>query len=304
MPFKRATILANPHARRARHFDPESALKYLREQGYEARYEAPAGVEALTKSAKQVAEREEEILFVFGGDGTLRLVAGAIVGSKTALAALAGGTTNVWVRETNIPFDGNKAIQKHLDGQQVKIDLGRVNGEPFMLMVGIGWDAEIASHVSAGLKRRLGVAAYVLYGIPLVPSLRTSQIEWSTAEENFSEQTAILIVSNTRSYGGVVSFTPKANAADGLFDICTLNPRGLKDVVSLSVALLRSKLPKDERVVRGSASRIQIHSAGHWIQVDGDVIGQTPATIEIERSALLVSVPGGELPDIVRKEVS
>ena len=70
------------------------------------------------------------------------------------------------------------------------------------------------------------------------------------------------------------------------------------------MALLRSKLPKDERVVRGSASRIQIHSAGHWIQVDGDVIGQTPATIEIERSALLVSVPGGELPDIVRKEVS
>ena len=66
MPFKRATILANPHARRARHFDPESALIYLREQGYEARYEAPAGVEALTKSAKQVAEREEEILFVFG----------------------------------------------------------------------------------------------------------------------------------------------------------------------------------------------------------------------------------------------
>ena len=56
--------------------------------------------------------------------------------------------------------------------------------------------------------------------------------------------------------------------------------------------------------MRASASRIQIHSAGHWIQVDGDVIGQTPATIEIERSALLVSVPGGELPDIVRKQVS
>ena len=248
--------------------------------------------------------REEEILFVFGGDGTLRVVAGALAGSQTALAALAGGTTNVWVRETNIPFDGHKAIEKHLDGQQVKIDLGRVNGEPFMLMVGIGWDAEIASHVSAGLKRRLGVAAYVLYGIPLVPSLRTSQIEWSTAEEDFSDQTAIFIASNTRSYGGVVSFTPKANAVDGLLDICALNPRGLKDVASLSVALLRGKLPKDERVVRGNASRIQIHSAGHWIQVDGDVIGRTPATIEIEKSALLVSVPGGELPEIVRKQVN
>ena len=301
MSLKRATILANPYARRARHFNPEAALLYLSERGYQARYEAPTSVEALINSAKQVVEREEEILFVFGGDGTLRAVAGALAGSQTALAALAGGTTNVWVRETNIPFDGHKAIEKHLDGQQVKIDLGRVNGEPFMLMVGIGWDAEIASHVSAGLKRRLGVAAYVLYGIPLVPSLRTSQIEWSTAEEDFSDQTAIFIASNTRSYGGVVSFTPKANAVDGLLDICALNPRGLKDVASLSVALLRSKLPKDERVVRGSARRIKIHSAGHWIQADGDVIGRTPATIEIEKSALLVSIPGGELPDIVRK---
>lgn len=304
MPLQRATILANPYARRARHFNPEVALSYLSERGYQARYEAPTSVEALINSAKQVAEREEEILFVFGGDGTLRAVAGALAGSQTALAALAGGTTNVWVRETNIPFDGHKAIEKHLDGQQVKIDLGRVNGEPFILMVGIGWDAEIASHVSAGLKRRLGVAAYVLYGIPLVPSLRTFQIEWSTAEEKFSDQTAILVVSNTRSYGGVVSFTPKANAVDGLLDICALNPRGLKDVASLSVALLRGKLPKDERVVRGNASRIQIHSAGHWVQVDGDVIGRTPVTIEIEKSALLVSVPGGELPEIVRKQVN
>ena len=43
-----------------------------------------------------------DMILVLGGDGTLRAVAGALAGSQTALAALAGGTTNVWVRETNI----------------------------------------------------------------------------------------------------------------------------------------------------------------------------------------------------------
>ena len=300
MTSPRVTILANPYARRARHFNPGVALSYLESHGYQAHYETPLGVEEFHKSAKKAADRGDEILFVFGGDGTLRIAAGALSGSQTAFAALAGGTTNVWVREMHIPFDPHKAIETHLNGQRTKIDLGRANGEPFILMAGIGWDAEIASHVASGLKRRLGVASYVLYGIPLIPLLKTSRISWSTAEESFSDQTAIIIVSNTRSYGGMVSFTPEANATDGLLNICALNPRGIRDVIGLSTSLLRSKLPDDNRVIRVNSKELHIDSSGHWFQVDGDVIGRTPLTVEIEECALLVSVPRGELPAVIR----
>ena len=67
-------------------------------------------------------------------------------GSETALAVLPSGTVNVWAREVGIPLDAQGARQVLVNGQTRHVDVGRINGRYFLLMV----DCFRASGVSAG----------------------------------------------------------------------------------------------------------------------------------------------------------
>ena len=112
------------------------------------------------------------------------------------------------------------------------MDLGRAGEEPFLLMAGIGWDAQIANTVTAPLKRQLGVFAYVLHGVPMLHRLRTTDVAWATEGESVEEQVGLIVVSNTRLYGGILMFSPEASARDGQLDACIFTPRHAPEAAS------------------------------------------------------------------------
>ena len=103
------------------------------------------------------AEREDDLLFVAGGDGTLRLAAGAIAHSGTALAALPGGTINVWCKEVQIPRSFRDAIDAHVSGQtlasaaDVRTDLEQQIRRP------VRWHQSIDAMAAAGVRRAIEV---------------------------------------------------------------------------------------------------------------------------------------------------
>ena len=204
-----------PPGSRMRRFDREEALRRLEAKGFEARLELPDSPAGTAAAAREAAERGDALVFVLGGDGTVRLAAGELAGSESALAVLPGGTANVWAKEAGIPHNLLKALDAHLNGQRVAMDLGRANGEPFLLMAGIGWDAQIAATVTPALKRRLGVLAYVLHGIPMLHRLRTANLAWEAEDASAVEGVGLVVVSNTRLYGGILTFSPEASARDG-----------------------------------------------------------------------------------------
>ena len=295
-----ATILLNPFARGAKRFDAPAAIRYLERHGVDARLEVPDGPGATTPTAEASADRGDDLLFVLGGDGTLRLAAGGIAGSETALAALPGGTANVWVKEAGIPTHFRTAIDAHLGGHRFAMDLGRADDEPFLLMAGIGWDAEIAGRVSPALKRRLGTLAYVVRGLPMLPGLRTSAVEWSGGGSSGSADAALIVASNTRLYGGVLMFAPEASATDGELDVCLFTPRGWGETARLAIEVLTHRADRDARVRKLRASHFAVTTAGLPLQVDGDVIGETPTTLTVQKQQLFVSVPSGEVTPILR----
>src|SRR5690606_3461937 len=120
----------------------------------------PESAEDATRHARLAAERGDDVLFVVGGDGSVRDTALGVAGSGTALAAVPSGTVNIWAREAGIPRSLRKSIDAHLEGQSVHMDLGRAGDHCFLLMAGVGWDAKIARQVSSGLKKRVGDIAY------------------------------------------------------------------------------------------------------------------------------------------------
>lgn len=296
-----ALLLLNPTAHRAASMDLGKALLRLNEWGVAAEARIPASAEEFVESARGAAHAGTGMLFVAGGDGSLRLAAGAIAGSRTALAALPVGTANVLAKELDIPMQWEHAIDLHMLGQRVNMDLGRANGAPFLLMAGIGWDAEIASHVNLGLKKRLGAAAYMVEALKAIPRLHPGTVELVIDGEPVTGEWGLIVVGNTRLYGGLVHFTPDAVANDGLLDLCALGPRQRGQGASLGFKLVRGTLGEGDYVLRHGLRELDIHTPGLAVQVDGDVLGQTPMNICVEPGAVVVSVPPGPLPPLFRR---
>jgi len=110
----------------------------------------------------QEARDTYDIVVAVGGDGTVREVAGGLRGGTARLAILPNGTANVLAADLHIPLRLAAAADLLAPDAHVSpLDLGEVNGRPFVLNVGIGYAARLIIDTPAALKRRIGFFAYL-----------------------------------------------------------------------------------------------------------------------------------------------
>jgi diacylglycerol kinase (ATP) len=298
--LRRATFIVNPSARGvSTSFDPRRPVRYLERRGVATVLEVPGSPAGVTLAAAAAAERGADLVFVLGGDGTLRDAANGLAGSNTALAALPGGTVNIWVREMGIPRRLRAAIDAHLHGQRVRADLGLADRRRFLLMASAGWDALAAHAVSPRLKRVAGDLAYIASFARLLPRLRYQPIRWRTGIATDDHRMAMIVISNTRLYGGRVHFTPEACATDGLLDVAAVCPQGILAALRVGVRVAADRIATDRSVIALRTPELAIETPGIPLQLDGDYAGETPARFSVEARALAVSVPPGPLPPVL-----
>jgi diacylglycerol kinase family enzyme len=120
-----------------------------------------------TRLAQGAAADGVDVVVVLGGDGTLNEAANGLAGSATALAALPGGSTNVFARTIGMPDDPIEATGVLLDALANhsidRVGLGSVNGRYFLFHVGMGYDAAVVEQVErrGHLKRWLSHTLFV-----------------------------------------------------------------------------------------------------------------------------------------------
>ena len=115
-----ATLLVNSAARGVKaSFDPTRMVRYLEKRGVTTALMLPDSAADATVKARASAERRDDLLFAVGGDGTMRDVAKGLAGSETALAAVPGGTVNIWAKEAGIPNTMRAAGHSWLESLQI-----------------------------------------------------------------------------------------------------------------------------------------------------------------------------------------
>ena len=144
-----------------------------------------------------------------GGDGTVREVIQSLVGQKTTLGVLPLGTVNVWARETGIPLRLDQAREVLVQGVHRRIDVGRANDRYFLLMAGVGFDAEVARRVEASALTQMGLKMVDYFATtgwlavthqPARVTIRYDQGKRRTLNAQ------MIVIGNTRLYGGVMTF--------------------------------------------------------------------------------------------------
>jgi len=175
---------------------------------------------------EQAIKLGADLIFVWGGDGSVQRCIDAAVGSPVTLAIIPAGTANLLANNLGIPIDLEQAVEVGLNGNNHTIDVGKINGEHFAVMAGIGLDALMIRDADSGMKDHFGRAAYIWTGARHIrsnPVRTTVRIDGHTW---FDDKASCVLIANVGSIGAGVTAFDHASTDDGKLDVAVMTANG------------------------------------------------------------------------------
>jgi YegS/Rv2252/BmrU family lipid kinase len=232
-----------------------------------------------------------DLVLACGGDGTVAACVGGVAGSGIPLGVLPSGTGNLLARNLGLPSSLDEALAVALAGTDRRLDVGTANGKPFVVMTGIGFDAELLAGASEQLKKRVGSVAYVLSALahlrehPVRVMLRVDngppRRQWASG----------VIVGNVGSLQGNVRLLPDAVPDDGVLDVAAFTAWRWTQWLRLAVGVLTRR--KTDRMAYFACRELHVTTSRPqpW-EADGEVMGLTrQLRVTVQPGDLLVRVP-------------
>lgn len=254
--------------------------------------------------AEQAIADKVDVVVVYGGDGTVVEVASGMVGSDTPLLILAGGTGNLVAAELRL----SPILERSLDlicndnFATRKIDVGMMGDRPFVLRVGCGIETEVVQEATRELKNQFGKWAYVFAGIKTLQDAPEADYEIVIDGETVNARGMACVVANAGTVGvGRLMLAPTVDVDDGKLDVFFLKKTNIEAIFQLAGKMMGiHKLGERDPDAKLDASKL----VNHWsvktveirtdpildVQVDGDVVAQTPLDIVARPKALRVVV--------------
>jgi diacylglycerol kinase family enzyme len=193
-----------------------------------------------------------------------------------------------------------RAVPSLLDGEQLLIDLGKFeSGRRFAIAAGVGIDAAMVAETPGWLKRRLGVLAYTIMGtraaIRSVVKREFFHARVVVDGDVHERMAAAVMIANFGAVlGKRIILGPGIRTDDGLLDACVFSPRTLADALRIMRRLVRGDFRSDPCMLyaRGRVIRVETKPVLPW-QADGELMGATPFSVEVEPLAVRLLVPRG-----------
>lgn len=256
------------------------------------------------EQARRAVDLGADVVLAGGGDGTVREVARALANSPAALGLLPLGTGNLLARNLGIPVaDLAASVRTALHGDQRRIDMGNIDlldavtGErhrsAFLVMGGIGLDAEVIAATRDDLKKRVGWLAYSEAGVRLLPGRRTKMSISLDGEPHQVRKVRSILFANLGRLPAGIDFIPEAKMDDGLLDVVIMSPRSLAGWLWVAGKVV-TKYPRNIPVIDYRRARTVEIRVAHptETQLDGDLTGAaTSVRVEVDPLALLVRAP-------------
>ncbi|HIT47999.1 MAG TPA: diacylglycerol kinase family lipid kinase [Candidatus Coprenecus stercoripullorum] len=242
-----------------------------------------------------------------GGDGTLHEIVNGIFHQKDVpvgeitLAVLPAGSANDWARMYKIPEEYSRAIDAISEERTVMQDVGRVvymesGVESIRYMVnvsGIGLDANICYHCNAAKnKGHAGKGAYVKAAFKALFGRRSNYMEVTADGEPFFSGKVFSLGFGIGKYsGGGMLQVPDAVADDGLINLMVARKLSKLKFMFLFRELFKGTIYNVREVAHRTFSRVTVTAPRpDRLEIDGEVVGTTPVTLEVLPRALRVVV--------------
>ncbi len=268
---------------------PELIEKYLDAAAFEAAIVFSDGVAHARQIAREAVNKFDLVVAV-GGDGTVNEVASAIVGSDTILGIIPYGSGNGLSRFLGISMEAEKAIKNLGSGRIELIDSGKLNGQPFFNMAGMGFDAHISEVFSHGKKR--GFLTYIKSSFEEIYKYKPQLYQLEIDGKAYEREAFMLSFANSSQYGNNAHISPHASVQDGLLDVCVIKQFPLWRFVEMGIRMVTKTTDKTKyvEIIRGKTIKIKRDCPGP-VHLDGEPrVAGTDNLVEVVPNSLKVIV--------------
>ncbi|HET7093073.1 MAG TPA: YegS/Rv2252/BmrU family lipid kinase [Thermomicrobiales bacterium] len=250
---------------------------------------APGSATALARNAAAWADR----LIAVGGDGTVAAVACGILGSDRTLAIVPAGSTNVIAKELGLPNSARAAAEVAFrSNARVRRDVGLMGDRCFLHMAGAGFDSRFFENTDRTLKKRIGWVAYLPAALAALQSPPVSFTIVADDELLAVESSLVLVANGGAIVTPAFRIHPDIASDDGWLDLLVFTATDPAAVARTLGLLAAARLADSPFLIARKARRIEVAAEPPLpVQLDGDVVGLTPARFDIAPGAIAIVVP-------------
>ncbi len=294
----RIYLLENPSAgRRGGHAFVEALVHALSRAGHRVTTYVGDAPGDLARHLLEIRTADLDALLVAGGDGTVRALLNAAQDLPPwPIGVVPTGTANLVARETRFWKSGSAddlatALPRAERWPVDVLEVTRADGssERAITSVGIGLDGAMVHAVAVVREHGMSSGGYARWVAPVLktfggygfPAIQVRP------DDRPAFTTPLVIVQNSRHYGGLFSLSPTARLDSGRLDLVTVRSRTRRDLLRLGLRASTGRFHLDRQVRFATAQRVRIRTPRPLeVQIDGDAAGRTDVEVRVRPAAL------------------
>lgn len=240
--------------------------------------------------AKEIAshlDKNIDLVISMGGDGTFNEVMSGNLERKhpLALAHIPVGTTN----DVGVMFGYGKDIMKNLElllnGKVMGMDIGNINGRPFVYVAGFGKFMQIPYNTPRKLKKKYGHMAYIMEGVK--DFFAPTKLYNITYKINGIEKRgyySFMLISNANRIAGINNFYKDVKLDDDTFEVLFCNFKRRIDILRTFALLLTTDASKVSGIEFYKTNHVELKFEDYpkkaWC-IDGEKLEQSVLKYDI-----------------------
>ena len=292
--YRRIVVFLNPRAGKQGAASIELLAEAFRAVGRDADIRLADG-SSIARGAADALEEGANVIVAAGGDGSVSAAASAVAGSDATLGVIPLGTLNHFAKDLGIPLDLAKAAQVIAAGRDAAVDVGEVNGRPFINNASVGMYASLVSQRAE--MQQIGRGKWIAHGVAALHVWRRYQRLRVALDVDGTRRTArtpFVFVGNNEYQLSGFELGGRKLLAGGRLHVCMAPGMSRRGVAWLIIAAVFGDVCRLDGFESFSAETVALDAGAGRVQasVDGEVVTlENPLTFRIKPRALRVMVP-------------
>jgi diacylglycerol kinase family enzyme len=254
----------------------------------------------VAREALRRAQREDGVVVVAGGDGTINAVAQEVYGSGCRFGVLPQGTFNYFAREHGISQETEAAARALLRARPEPVQVGLVNDRVFLVNASVGLYRKLLEDREAA-KSQLGRSRVVAMAAGLMTLMREPRqlsLTLEAGDQKRQLRTPSLFLGNNRLQFDRLGL-PEGEALErGCLGAILVRAMGTWSILTLALRGALGRLNDADNVVSFPVRRLTVHPHGHQhikVAADGEVRRmRTPLEFRVAPEPLMLMTPSAE----------
>ena len=244
------------------------------------------------KLAQQCLMEKIDIVAVVGGDGTQNEVGQVLMNTDVIMANIPTGSGNALARKMNIPLHLPESIRIINTGKPFAIDALILNGQPFFMAAGLGYDGKVVQQFD-----RLPFRGVLSYLTSILSSAFTYKLPTYTIKiddkKPFTTQAFTVLVTNTGQVGYNVEFCKDCFINDGIFAITIVKEFDRTQIPMMIKEAFWGDISSQSFLESHHCKKLKITTDSvEALQMDGDFHGLTNSIdVRVKKQSLTYLAP-------------